>query len=312
MNIQQLEYIVAVDKHRHFLKASESCFITQATLSAMIKKMEEELNVILFDRSKHPVQPTDIGKKIIEQAKISLREINRIQDIIQEDKDEVKGELRIGIIPSLAPYLLPLFLKDFLNTYPNVSLTINEFTTNEIQEKLKESHIDVGILAVPLLNKDLMEETLFYEEFFYYSDNDLLSKSKKYILPQDIDPNNLILLEEGHCFRNQIINLCELRKKDVSNLKLDYQSGSIETIRRMVDLNMGCTILPELTMLMLNEEQKKKINHFEKPTPVREIGLVTYRHFTKVKLIQALKKNILLSIPETMLDKKCKTVIPLK
>lgn len=312
MNIQQLEYILAVDKHRHFLKASESCYITQATLSAMIKKLEEELNVILFDRSKHPVQPTDIGKKIIEQAKVALREIYRIQDIIQEDSGEIKGELRVGIIPSLAPYLLPLFLKSFLDTYANVSLTINEYTTNEIQEKLKEGHIDVGILAVPLLDKELLEETLFYEEFLYYSDCDTLYKSKKYILPKDVDPNKLLLLEEGHCLRNQIINLCELRIKDTNSLKLNYQSGSIETLKRMVDLHMGCTILPELTTTTLNEEQKQKLNRFEEPRPVREIGLVTYRHFVKTKIIQALKKSILQSIPDTMLDKDSKEIINLK
>lgn len=312
MNIQQLEYVLAVDKHRHFLKASESCFITQATLSAMIKKLEEELNVILFDRSKHPVEPTAIGKKIIEQAKISLREIYRIQDIINEDKDEIKGELRIGIIPSLAPYLLPLFIKNFLDTYKDVAVTINEYTTNEIQEKLIDGSLDVGILAIPLLNNDLKEEPLFYEEFFYYSNTEILSQSKKQILPKDVNPNNLLLLEEGHCFRTQIINLCELRKKDFTSLKLNYQSGSIETIRKMVDLNMGCTILPELTLSMLTLEQKKKLSRFEKPSPVREIGLVTHRHFIKEKLIKVLTDCILNSVPQSMLDKSCKTIIPLK
>ncbi|UWY28028.1 LysR substrate-binding domain-containing protein [Flavobacterium sp. TR2] len=312
MNIQQLEYVLAVDKHRHFLKASESCFITQATLSAMIKKLEEELNVILFDRNKHPVEPTAIGKKIIEQAKKSLREIYRIQDIINEEKDEVKGELRIGIIPSLAPYLLPLFIKQFLDTYQDVALTINEYTTSEIQEKLLEGSLDVGILAIPLLNNDLKESTLFYEEFFYYSNTDVLSKSKQHILPKDVNPNNLLLLEEGHCFRNQVFNLCELRKKDFTSLKLNYQSGSIETIRKMVDLNMGCTILPELTLSMLTTEQKQKLSRFEKPSPVREIGLVTHRHFIKEKLIKVLNNCILDAIPQSMLDKSCKTIIPLQ
>jgi len=312
MNIQQLEYIVALDKHRHFLKASEACFITQATLSGMIKKLEEELNVILFDRSKHPVQPTDIGKKIIGQAKIALQETNRIRDIISENTGEIKGELRIGIIPSLAPYLLPLFIQHFMETYKEVKLIVNELTTEKIKERLKEGHIDVAILAIPLLDKDLKEENLFYEEFYHYGKLNSSGKKKKYILPEDINMNELLLLEEGHCLRNQVINLCELRVKDNSALKLDYQSGSIETLKQMVDLNMGTTILPGLSVLTLTENQKSKISTFVSPFPVREIGLVYYRHFTKKSMIDALKKSILATIPETMLLKKDMCVIPVK
>lgn len=312
MNIQQLEYIIAVDKHRHFLKASESCFVTQATLSAMIKKLEDELKVILFDRSKQPVVPTDIGQKIIAQAKISLREIYLIQDIIKEDADEIRGELRIGIIPTLAPYLLPLFLKDFLINYPNISLTINEYNTHKIQDKLKDGLIDVAILAIPLTNKTLIEEHLFYEEFFYYSENESLADSKSYIIPKDINLTTLLLLEEGHCFRNQMINLCELRTKDLNNLKIDYQSGSIETLKRMVDIQMGSTILPELALATLTKEQKMRVNKFEQPSPARQIGLVMHHHFIKKKLIEALKKTILNSIPKEMTSRNNIAIIPIK
>ncbi|WP_409416685.1 LysR substrate-binding domain-containing protein [Flavobacterium sp. PS2] len=312
MNIQQLEYIVSLDKHRHFLKASEACFITQATLSGMIKKLEDELNVILFDRSKQPVRPTDIGMKIIEQAKIALQETNRIKEIIREETGEVRGDLRIGIIPSLAPYLLPLFIKDFMASYKEVKLVINELTTEKIQEKLKDGSIDVAILAIPLLDKGLKEETLFYEEFYHYGDLNAASAKKKYIVPEDINPNKLLLLEEGHCLRNQIVNLCELRTKGASDLKIDYQSGSIETLKQMVDLNMGTTILPELTVLALNKEQKNKISRFVSPYPVREIGLVYYNHFVKKRLIEALKKSILETIPDTMLLKKNMSIIPVK
>lgn len=312
MNIQQLEYIVALDKHRHFLKASEACFITQATLSGMIKKLEQELNVILFDRSKQPVQPTDIGKKIIEQARIALQETNRIQEIVSENRGEIKGELKIGIIPSLAPYLLPIFIQHFMETYKEVKLIINELTTEKIKERLKEGLIDVAILAIPLLDKDLKEENLFYEEFYHYGELNSADANKKFILPEDIDLNKLLLLEEGHCLRNQVVNLCEMRNKDSEGLQLDYQSGSIETLKQMVDLNMGSTILPGLSVLTLTETQKTKISTFVSPFPVREIGLVYYRHFTKKSMIDALKKAIIDTIPETMLLKKDMCILPIE
>lgn len=312
MNIQQMEYIVALDKHRHFLKASEACFVTQATLSGMIKKLEEELGVILFDRSKHPVQPTDIGIKIIEQAKITLRETSRIKEIITEESGETRGDLRIGIIPSLAPYLLPLFIKNFTKAFPQVKLIINEYITEEIKEKLKESRIDVAILAIPLLDKDLQEDTLFYEEFYHYGKLNKPSNKKKFIVPADINLNKLLLLEEGHCLRNQVVNLCELRGKNSTDLKIDYQSGSIEALKQMVDLDMGSTILPELSLLTLNKQQKNKVSAFVSPYPVREIGLVYYTHFVKKSLIEVLKKSILLTIPESMLLKKNICVVPLK
>jgi LysR family hydrogen peroxide-inducible transcriptional activator len=313
MNIQQLEYIVAVDKYRHFLKASEACYITQATLSGMIKKLEEELNVTLFDRSKHPVVPTDVGKKIVSQAKIALREINRIKEIVTEDSGEIKGDIKIGIIPSLAPYLLPLFISDFTDTYKDIKVIINEMTTEKIKQKLKEGFIDVAILALPLQDKELIEDTLFFEEFFHYGElNVNYDKKKKYILPEDINLNKLLLLEEGHCLRDQVLNLCELRVKDSRDLRIEYQSGSIETLKQMVDLNLGSTILPELSLLTLDAKQKEKLSSFSAPYPVREIGLVCYSNYVKKNLIKALKKCILDNVPDNVLTKKDICVVPIK
>lgn len=313
MNIQQLEYIVALDKYRHFLKAAEACYITQATLSGMIKKLEEELNVTLFDRSKHPVEPTDVGKKILAQAKIALRETNRIKEIVIEDTGEVKGDIKIGIIPSLAPYLLPLFISDFTNTYKDIKVIINEMTTEKIKQKLKEGFIDVAILALPLQDKELIEDTLFYEEFYHYGELNVNSdKKKEFILPVDIDFNRLLLLEEGHCLRDQVLNLCELRIKDSKDLRIEYQSGSIETLKQMVDLNLGSTILPELSIFTLNDKQTEKLNRFSAPYPVREIGLVCYSNYVKKNVIEALKKCIIDNIPDKILTKKNISVIPVK
>lgn len=309
MNFQQLEYILAVDKARHFVTAASLCHVTQATLSMMIRKAEEEVGVRIFDRSKVPVMPTEIGKKIIDQAKVILSERDKIFAIIHEEQVEVQGDLRVGIIPTLAPYLLPLFLNEFLHQYPRVNLQINEITTDEITQRLERHDLDVAILAIPLHHKGLVEQHLFYEEFVLYAPaRDLLMK-KKYILPHDIDVNRLWLLEEGHCLREQVINLCELKNKERTMHQLDFAAGSIETLRRMVEINQGITILPSLALKFMTATQQKNIRQFKRPAPVRQIGLVTYRYFVKEKLIGALRDTILKRVPAEMKKDMGKEVI---
>jgi LysR family hydrogen peroxide-inducible transcriptional activator len=309
MNFQQLEYILAVNQARHFVTAANLCHVTQATLSMMIRKAEEEVGVKIFDRSKVPVVPTDIGMKIINQAKVILSERDKVFAIIQEEQAEIQGDLRVGIIPTLAPYLLPLFLNDFLNQYPRVNLQINEITTDEITQRLERHDLDVAILAIPLHHKGLIEHHLFYEEFVLYAPaRDVLMK-KKYILPNDIDVNRLWLLEEGHCLREQVINLCELKSKERTMHQLDFAAGSIETLRRMVEINQGITILPSLALKFMTPTQQKNIRHFKRPAPVRQIGLVTYRYFVKEKLIGALRDTILKRVPMEMKKDMGKEVI---
>lgn len=300
MNIQQLEYIIAVDDCRHFVKASEKCFVTQATLSMMIKKLEEELSIKIFDRSRQPVVPTEIGNKIIAQAKIVVQENKRMKEIVQEEQGELNGELRIGIIPTLAPYLLPLFMNSFLKKYPQVRLRISELTTDDIISKLEQHDLDVGLLSTPLNLSSLTEQVLFYEEFVVYASRQEKILKKKYVLADDIDINRLCLLEEGHCLRSQVFNLCELKNKEKELHQLDFATGSIETLKKIVDTNQGITILPMLALKDLTPKQKNNIRYFKKPVPVREIGLVTYRYFVKEKLIKSLKEEILDSIPSEM------------
>lgn len=300
MNIQQLEYIIAVNECRHFVKASEKCYVTQATLSMMIKKLEEELKVKIFDRSRQPVVPTEIGNKIIAQAKIIVNETNRMKEIVLGEQEELSGELRIGIIPTLAPYLLPLFMNSFLKKYPRVRLKISELTTDDIIDKLQRHDIDAGLLSTPLNNSSLTEQPLFYEEFVVYASSKEKILEKKYILADDIDINRLCLLEEGHCLRSQVFNLCELRKKGTDVHQLDFATGSIETLKKIVDANQGITILPMLALADLTAKQKNNVRYFKKPVPAREIGLVTYRYFIKEKLIESLKKEILNAIPSEM------------
>lgn len=300
MNFQQLEYIIAVDSERHFVKAADKCYITQATLSMMIKKLEDELEAKVFDRSRQPVVPTEIGKKIIAQAKIILRESNRLKEIVREEHEELKGELKIGIIPTLAPYLLPLFLNSFLQKYPSVKLKISEFTTDQIIKKLEQHDLDAGLLSTPLNQPSLREEVLFYEQFVVYASSEEKILKKKFVLARDIDVNRLCLLEEGHCLRSQAFALCELRNKEQAFRQMDFETGSIETLKRIVEVNEGITILPALALNSMTAKQKKNVRFFKPPVQVREIGLVTYRYFVKEKLIKSLVNEIVCNIPEEM------------
>jgi LysR family transcriptional regulator, hydrogen peroxide-inducible genes activator len=308
MNIQHLKYVLAVDTHRHFAKAAGRCFVTQPTLSMMIRSLEDELDVKIFDRSRQPVVPTEAGTAVIAQAKIIVQEAERMNEIIQELKGEIKGELRLGIIPTVAPYLLPLCLNSFLQKYPRLKIKITELTTQQIIEKLKNHHLDVGILATPLNNEALREQPLYYEQFVVYASRNEKLMKKKFLIPGDIDANHLWLLEEGHCLRTQILNLCELRKKGLETSNLEYEAGSIETLKKMVDANNGITILPELALKELNAKDKKFVRHFKPQVPVREISIVTYRHFVKQRMVDILKEEICNSVPQEMLTAKRKQV----
>ena len=304
MNLQQLDYIIAVDTFRHFAKAAEKSFVTQATLSMMIQKLETELGVKIFDRSRQPVTPTEIGKKIIEQARKIVSEAGQLKEIINLEKGDVAGELKVGIIPTLAPYLLPLFLKEFSDTYPQVKLNISEHTTTTIIQKLKSGLLDAGILATPLNDNSIKEQPIFFEKYFLYVNNKEKGFDKQYVLPSNIDISRLWILEEGHCMRSQILNLCELKKAHSDEEKIHYEAGSIETLKNIVEKNFGITIIPELATFNLTNSQKKRLRYFKPPTPVREISIITHREFIKMRLIEALKEMILSVIPETMKSTK--------
>lgn len=304
MTLIQLEYLVALDTWRHFVLASEKCFVTQPTLSMQIQKLEEELGVKLFDRTKQPVIPTEIGARIIAQARVILREAAVVPEIIAEQKDTMTGEIRIGIIPTLAPYLLPSLFKNIRDKYPQVNLIVREIITEEVVQELKNNRLDCGLVVTPLKDSSIKEDILFYEELFVYVSKKNALVDKKYVLPTEIDPNQLWLLEEGHCFRSQILNLCELRKH--SELHFKYETGNIETLKRMVDKSDGITILPELAIMEFSPSQMKLVKHLKEPSPAREVSLVTHRDHIKTKLIKTLKEEILMLVPKQMqkLNKK--------
>jgi LysR family transcriptional regulator, hydrogen peroxide-inducible genes activator len=310
MTFVQLEYIVAVDTWRHFATAAEHCFVTQPTLSMQIQKLEEELGVKIFDRSKQPVIPTETGSEIIEQARRVLSERNGIQELVQAKKGLLTGELRIGIIPTLAPYLLPMFVQRFSKKYPGIKLVVQEMLTEYIVARLREGRIDAGLLVTPLQEKGIRESILFYEELLAYVSRKNSAYKKTYVLAQDIDPEKLWLMEEGHCFRSQIMNLCELRRASEMVTHFEYEAGSIEALRRMVELNDGITILPELATLDMSNKQLELIRHFKKPAPMREVSIVFHRDFVKKRLIDALKDEIIAAVPEKIRKNKDQHIVP--
>jgi LysR family transcriptional regulator, hydrogen peroxide-inducible genes activator len=312
MTLQQLEYIVSVSKEQSFSKAAEKCFVTQPTLSMQVQKLEETIGATIFDRSKQPVVPTEIGKEVIAQALKVLMEGRRLQEIVSASKKQVSGELRVGIIPTIAPYLVPLFLMDFLRSNPAVNLILNEFPTEQIINHLKQDRIDVGILVTPLNDLQLQEQPLYYEPFVAYlsAGNELLKKEK--IRPEEMDLSEIWLLNEGHCMQSQVLNLCYERKKQKLVPNFEYKAGSIETLRKMVEISNGATLLPILAIHELDGNQMQSIRYFEKPEPVREVSLITHRNFVKKSLIDVLSKSIKANIPVSMRDSSGKSVIDVR
>ena len=297
----QLRYIVSVDNYKNFALAAEKCFVTQPTLSMQIQKLEEELGVLIFDRSKQPVKATHLGNKIIEQARVVLNETNRIQDLISEETNEFTGIFTLGIIPTIGPNLLPLFIEKFVKKYPDLDLVIEELQTDQIIEKLRTDELDAGILMTPLRQKEIVEEPMFYEPFVgYVSRKHRLWKSKK-INSSDLSKKDLFLLKEGHCFRDNVLQICDRYGKDVNGeeSKFGFEGGSLETLRKMVENNFGMTLMPLLSLKDLkNTDKVKHIRKFNEPIPYREISMVTRRVPLKKKIREALKTEIIEVIPK--------------
>ena len=300
MTLVQLTYLIALDTYRQLTIAAEKSHISQPALTMQLQKLEEELGVKLFDRSKQPVVPTEIGRAVVAQARTVLQESQRITDLVQAYKQDISGELRVGIIPTLAPYLLPLFLAQFLQNFPLVKLRVRELPTDTLVELLKAGQLDVGIAVSPLADDRLYEHRLFYEEFVVYVAADDHHHDKQFVLAEDITPDQLWLLEEGHCMRSQIMNLCELRKQRLDGQQFYYEAGSIEGLKRMVDRYGGMTVLPELATLDMSTLQQAQLRRFARPVPVREVSLITHRHYVKQPLIDALKSEILRAVPAQM------------
>lgn len=300
MTLTQLSYIVAVANHRSFGLAAKKCHVTQPTLSMQIQKVEELLGVIIFDRSKQPVILTAIGARVVEQARVILREADRLQEIIREESGQIHGDFRLGIIPTIAPYLLPLFLQKFLDRYPTVNLIVEELETSSIVRRLKEDTLDAGILATPLHDLGIVELRLYDEPFFVCLPKSSELAQKKEVEEKDLPLEQILLLNEGNCLRDQMINLCQLKAKQPSkNQRLHFESGSLTTLMRLVEQGSGFTIVPFLaldTVPLKNCVMKA----FAEPQPIREISLIVHRSYVKHNILQALQKEILEQLPQAL------------
>lgn len=299
MTLQQMEYIVAVYRTRHFAKAAEQCNITQPTLSSMIQKLEDELGVRLFDRSTQPVQPTPIGRRVIEQAWKVLIRAGKIRDIVIEEKRSLAGTFRIGILPTIAPYLLPRFFPQLAASHSELDLRVVEMKTDAIKRALVMAEIDAAILVSMDNMEHFVQETLFYEQFLAYVSQDDKLFAKHNIRSSDLSDEFLWLLDEGHCFRDQLVKFCDLKVAKAS--KSAYSLGSIETFMRMVEGGMGVTFIPELALPQLSERQRELVRPFAIPIPTREVVLMYTKMAVRHTVIRLLRDTVRGSVPAAML-----------
>ncbi len=272
-----------------------------------IQKLEDELGVLIFDRSRQPVVPTETGVAILSQAREILRAARRIPEIVNESKNELRGHLRIGIIPTLAPYLLPYFIGEFIDMYPDVSVRIEEFMTEQIVERLRTGLIDVGIVVTPLGETGISEIPLFQEPFVVYTADDHPLLHNETVTAADLQTDGLWLLTEGHCFRNQVVNLCGADQQTNNGTKqnptsLHYETGSLETLIKLIDRQGGFTLLPYLATLDMRPSRQAKLRAFIAPRPVREVSLVMHRSFLKRQLINVLQAEILANLPAELVS----------
>ncbi|MFQ3306423.1 MAG: LysR family hydrogen peroxide-inducible transcriptional activator, partial [Polaribacter sp.] len=291
MTITQLKYVLSVAEYQNFTVAAEHSFVTQPTLSMQIQKLEDELSVKIFNRSKKPIELTQVGKKIVEQAKVIVDESNRILDIVHQQKGYIGGEFKLGIIPTIMPTLLPMFLNNFTKKYPKVKLIIEELTTEDIIRKLTDGHIDAAIAATPLENEAIKERPLYYEPFVGLVPQNHRLFNNKQITVDELEIEDILLLEDGHCFKDSVLNLC--RNHKIDNKKgFQLESGSFDTLIKLSKEGLGMTLLPYLHTLDLNDLDKTYLREFKNPPPAREVSLIYHKSQLKMQLIEALQKTI--------------------
>ena len=297
MTLQQLQYVVALDTHRHFVKAAESCFVAQPTLTLQVKKLEEQIDLLIFDRSVQPMKPTPMGQVFISKARQILRDVEQLKQLVSDEKSDMQGTFKIGIIPSLSQYLLPLFLADFSQQFPQTNLEIKEWQSDGIIEGLQNGLLDLGILVTPLEESSLREIPLFYEPFLVYANKHSELLKEQRVNLGDMDKDGLWLLEKGHCFRNQILNICANREGSKTQRNIHFEGGSLETLKRMIQKISGYTLIPELSFDPYPDGDFTR--RFNEPEPAREVSIVVHKSFTKENLITSLRKSILKFTPES-------------
>lgn len=309
MTLTQLSYIVAVDKYRHFATAAEKIYVTQPTLSMQIHKLEEQLGIKIFDRSKSPVVPTEIGETIIREASVILKQARQIEDLARLSDGVLKGTFRIGVIPTIAPYLIPIFLRPFMDAWPEVELVFEEMLTSQVLDGLQDDTLDIGIIATPTDQSQIYLEELYNEPFvgFLSADHPLADKEKLQV--SDLDASEIWLLNEGHCLRDQSMKLCKKEKKN-ENSPIRFESGNLETLKRLVEQNYGMTLMPALAVRDFNRDcSTALIREFEDPVPSRKVRLAYSRKFLKQNMIQAFRNSIQENLPAELQLKEDMIVI---
>lgn len=313
MTITQLKYVLAVAEYQNFTKAAEHVFVTQPTLSMQIQKLEDELSILIFDRSKKPIELTDVGKKIVNQARNIVNESERMQDVVDQEKGFIGGDFKLGIIPTVMPTLLPMFLKNFTNKYPKVHLKIEELTTAEIITKLNDGHLDAAIAATPLVQEKIKERVLYFEPFVGYVPTSHRLHSKKKLDRSDLDINDILLLEDGHCFRDGVINICKSLKSNKAIDSFQLESGSFETLIKLSNEGFGMTLLPYLNTLDISKDDKTKyLRYFNEPSPAREVSLLYKKSELKMQIIDALYDIIAGVIRGAIVFQDIKVISPIK
>ena len=306
--LTQLKYILAVEHYKNFSKAAYKCHVSQPSLSSQIHKIEKELDVIIFDRSKKPIKVTEKGEKIIEQAKIIILESKKLSDI-KNDTGTLTGKFHLAVIHSLAPYIIPLFIESFSRKYPAIDLKISEYKTDEIIERLYDDKIDAGLVVTPLFDKKIIEKNIFYENFYVYASDNHKLYNKSILAESDLDTESLWLLEEGHCFRDQVIKVCSLNEKNNVLKNINFQSGNLETLINLIRRGKGYTLLPELATLNLTDKEKKNnLKSFLSPIPTREVSLIHNLRYINKRIIEALEKEISKSLPKQFNKTKNKNI----
>lgn len=310
MTITQLQYVLAVAEHQNFTLAAEKSFVTQPTLSMQVQKLEDELDVLLFDRSKKPISVTDVGKKIVAQAKVIVNEAGRIKDIVDQDKGFIGGDFTLGIIPTIMPTLLPMFLKSFITKYPKVNLIIKEQSTESLIKNLQDGHLDAAIAATPLEIEFITERPLYYEPFVGYITSEHRLSSIKELTVEDLDVSDILLLQDGHCFRDGVLNLCKTPKK-IGEEHFKLQSGSFETLVNLSNEGLGMTLLPYLNSMELGPENKKNIKHFKEPSPAREVSIIYHKNELKIQITDAIRDVITSIVKGAITFQDVKIISPL-
>ncbi len=295
-----MQYIVAVNTHRHFVKASESLGISQSTLSMMIRKLEEELDTAIFYRDAHPIKPTEAGEKLIAQAEIVLFNARQFAEIAAEERKMQGGKIRLGVIPTVASDLIPLLFESIRESAPNIQLETYEMKSCDIIKDLQKAHIDMALMATPLSHPNLLEIPVYYEHLYaYVSPSDPLHHSDK-LVSSKLPLERLWSLQPGNCLRDQVFNMCD----GGSCYTTKFEAGSIDTIVKVVDRNGGFTVIPELHLQYLSQSQLNNIRELMEPEVTREISLVIREDYIREGLLNQMADALKSVIPASMIDKR--------